>query len=53
MKSKKFDCVLMKRKAAEKIYTKINNMTIAEALRFWNTSAGKLKIKKNWAMSKN
>jgi hypothetical protein len=41
METKKFDCVMMKRKSAEKIYTKISKMNMNEELRFWNVSAGK------------
>lgn len=36
MTRKPFDCVEMKRYAAEKIYEHIKNMTIEEELRFWN-----------------
>ncbi len=36
MTRKPFDCVEMKRQAAEKIYDHIKNMTIEEELRFWN-----------------
>ena len=38
MKTKKFDCVEMKRRAAEKIYEKIITMTREEELRFWNST---------------
>ncbi len=39
MTTKTFDCVAMKREAAERIYQQINGMTIEEELRFWNSSA--------------
>jgi hypothetical protein len=39
MKTKPFDCVEMKRKAAEKIYQTIKTMTFEEELRFWNAAA--------------
>jgi hypothetical protein len=38
MKTKKFDCVEMKHKAAEKIYETVVNMTREEELRFWNSN---------------
>ena len=37
MTRKPFDCVEMKRQAAETIYEHIKNMTIEEELDFWNT----------------
>ncbi|MBD3326800.1 hypothetical protein GF339_19605 [candidate division KSB3 bacterium] len=40
MKTKPFDCVAMKRAAAEKIYEQINTMTREEELRFWNADSG-------------
>ncbi len=36
MTMKPFDCVEMKRQAAEKIYAQIKAMSIEEELRFWN-----------------
>lgn len=36
--NKKFDCVLMKRKAAEKIYAIIKNLSVEEELSYWNSS---------------
>ena len=36
MKTKQFDCVEMKRKAAEKIYKDIQHLTPEEELRYWN-----------------
>ncbi len=39
MKTKPFDCVKMKRDAAEKIYQQINTMTLEEELRFWNSTS--------------
>jgi hypothetical protein len=38
MKTKTFDCVNMKREAAEKIYQQIKSMTLEEELRFWNST---------------
>ncbi len=38
MKTKTFDCVKMKRKAAEKIYQQITSMTREEEQRFWNSA---------------
>lgn len=42
MKSKTFDCVEMKRKAAEKIYEKIKDMSVEDELRFWNGAEKKM-----------
>ena len=33
--NKKFDCVAMKHKSAEKIYEKIKELSIEEELKFW------------------
>ncbi|GAK50855.1 hypothetical protein U14_02096 [Candidatus Moduliflexus flocculans] len=38
MKKKPFDCVEMKRQAAEHIYERIREMTIEEELHFWNAT---------------
>lgn len=38
MTRKPFDCVEMKRQAAEQIYEHVKSMTIEEELRFWNTA---------------
>ena len=37
MKEKKFDCVAMKHRAAERIQKKLRNRSISEKLSFWNT----------------
>ena len=36
MKIKKFDCVEIKHKAAERIHNKLRNRSIGERLSFWN-----------------
>ena len=43
METKKFDCVEMKRKGAEFIYKKVENLTRAEQLKFWHTGDEELR----------
>lgn len=43
MKTKKFDCVEMKRKGAESVYEKIVGLTRAEQLKFWHSGDGELR----------
>lgn len=35
MKTKKFDCVQMKRAGSARIYAATKSLTVAESLRFW------------------
>jgi len=41
--NKKFDCVKMKHKAAEKIQSKITGFSTKEELAFWNNQTKSLK----------
>lgn len=44
MKTKKtFDCVEMKRRGAERIYSQIADMTLEEQLAFWQERTGLLR----------
>jgi len=44
MKTKKtFDCVVMKRRGAERIYSQIADMTFEEQLAFWQERTGLLR----------
>ncbi len=42
MKTKNFDCVAMKRAAAEQIYEQLKDATIAEQRAFWQTGEDEL-----------
>lgn len=50
MKNKKFDCVEMKRKSQELIYSEIRNMTVAEELEFWKKGTVNLKKRRDSIM---
>jgi hypothetical protein len=52
MKSKKFDCVEMKRKSQELIYNEIRNMTKEEELAFWQKGTIDLRSRQN-SLKKN
>ncbi|NER39868.1 MAG: hypothetical protein F6J93_39035 [Oscillatoria sp. SIO1A7] len=39
MKAKRFDCIEMKRRGAERIYEKIKDMTPEEELAYWSKSS--------------
>ena len=43
MKTKTFDCVAMKRAAAEQIYEQLKDATIAEQRAFWKTGEDELR----------
>ena len=45
MKTKKFDCVAMKRAAAERIYEQIKDKTPAEQYDFWKTGEDGLRAR--------
>ncbi len=47
MKTKKFDCIEMKRKSQELIYNKIKKMTPAEELEFWQKGTDSLRQRQN------
>lgn len=42
-KSKKFDCVEMKRRGTERIYEQTKDMTLAEELTYWQEATEKLR----------
>ena len=46
-KKKKFDCVEMKRKGAEKLLMVISGMTLDEELSFWKQGTDELKLRQN------
>ena len=43
MKTKKFDCVAMKRAAADKIYERLKDATPAEQYAFWKAGEDELR----------
>ena len=43
MKTKKFDCIAMKRAAADKIYEQLKDATPAEQYTFWKTGEEELR----------
>ena len=45
MKTKTFDCVAMKRAAAEKIYEEIKDASPAEQYAYWKTGEDELRAK--------
>ena len=45
MKAKKFDCVEMKRRGAEKIYADTKDMTPREKLAYWQQRTRELNIR--------
>ncbi len=47
MKTKKFDCIEMKRKSQELIYDKIKKMTPDEELEFWQKGTNSLRQRQN------
>jgi len=46
-KRKKFDCVEMKRKGAEKLHKVISGMTLEEELSFWKQGTDELRVRQN------
>lgn len=51
MKTKKFDCVDMKRKSQELIYNEIKKMTPDEELAFWQKGTNNLRQQQNTSKS--
>lgn len=45
MKTKKFDCVEMKRKGAEIVQKKIKSMTVKQELEYWQKRTAEMKKK--------
>ena len=45
MKTKKFDCVEMKREGSEKILSLLENMTLPQQLAYWKNAEKRLKGK--------
>lgn len=43
MKNKKFDCIEMKRRGADKIYEQTKDMTLVEELAYWQKATEKLR----------
>ena len=46
-KKKKFDCVEMKHKGAEKLHKVISGMTLDDELSFWKQGTDELKLRQN------
>ncbi len=46
-KKKKFDCVTMKRRGAERIYEATKNMTTQQQLEYWQQRTGELRKKQD------
>ena len=47
MMDKKFDCVEMKRKGAEKVQKEIKGLTLEQELEYWERSTQELKKQQN------
>ena len=46
-KKKKFDCMEMKRKGAEKLHMVISGMTLDEELSFWKQGTDELRVRQD------